>query len=61
MLALIGIKFNQHDKEAEAIRRDILQVKEATMIKVERLNSKLADKSITLDILRATHTRFNKI
>lgn len=61
MLALLGIQLNKNDDKAEAIRRDILQIKSETMIKVERLNRKLADKTITLDILRATHSRFTRI
>lgn len=61
MLALIGINLNKSDEKAEALRQDILQIKTETMVKVEKLNRKLADKTITLDILRATHSRFTRI
>lgn len=61
MLALMGINLNKSDQKAEALRQDILQIKTETMVKVEKLNRKLADKTITLDILRATHSRFTRI
>lgn len=61
MLALLGISTTKNDDKAEALRQDILVMKNETMIKVEKLNRKLENKTITLDILRATHSRFTKI